>query len=693
MNQYLLLETAPIFVVLCLLAGIGYAYLLYRGQHRWSMLMNRLLFVLRAVLVGLLAFLLLGPIIKQVNNIFEKPVFVIIEDNSGSIKETTDSTVLKDIQQKLQATRTALVEKGYDVKTTDLSGEEISSLKYTQSTSDLNAALKKVSNRYEGKNVAGVLLASDGIYNAGLSPLYSAYNFPVHTIGIGDTSQRVDLAIKNVQYNKLAYQGNKFPLRVEVLIKGLNHESVSVSLVKRGKTVDKQTKNSGKNQLLSYDFQMLAEEQGIQKIDIQVEVNSKETNVRNNHTSIFVEVIEGKKKILLVAPAPHPDIKAFQEVVSKNSNYDFLLHIPALKEQPADLLQPGKIDLAIFLQSPDLRGRTRDIFLQFAKSKTSMLLALGQQTDLAQIARANMPVKFTAVPSDYDEVTPAINAAFSNFTLSAENNSIVADYPPASVHFGKIQIPLSAVPLLYQRVGSVVTDKPLLAIETQDSRKIGVLLGESIWRWRMNEYDRTENTVAFDELFGKLIQYLSTADDKRKFKSYPVQQEFSDEEPVVFESQVYNDIFEPVFGNTINFDITDETGKKSQYSYVTSPGNARYQIGGLKEGVYRYKAKTTINNKPEEVKGEFIVTASQAELQNLTADFELLKKLADNTGGKFYPATQLPSLTQQLQQKKATSIIHTEEMYNAAINLKYIFWILVSLLSIEWFLRKFHGSY
>jgi hypothetical protein len=693
MNQYLLLETSPIFVVLCLLAGIGYAYLLYRGKQRWGVVMNRILFIMRALLVAAVAFLLLGPIIKQVNNLYEKPVYVIIEDNSESIKQTTDAAILKTIQQNLQAMREALIEKGYEVRTTDLSGEDVSNIYYNEKKSDLNAALKKVSNRYEGKNVAGVILATDGIYNAGLSPLYSSYNFRVNTIGIGDTSQRVDLAIKNVQYNKLAYQGNKFPMRVEVLVKGVTGESVTVSLLKRGKLVDKQTKNSGANQLLAFDFQLLAEEQGIQKIDVQVGVNSKENNVRNNHASVFVEVIEGKKKILLVAPSPHPDIKAFQEVISKNSNYDFFLHIPGLKEQPADVLQPDKIDLAIFLQSPDLRGRTRDIFQSFAKSKTSLLLALGQQTDLAQLARANMPVKFTSTPSDYDEVTPAINASFSNFTISAESNSIVSDYPPASVHFGKIQIPLTAIPLLYQRIGSVVTDKPLLAVETQDLRKIGVLLGESIWRWRMNEYDRTENTAAFDELFGKLIQYLSTVDDKRRFKSYPLQQEFSDEEPVVFESQVYNDIFEPIYSNTINFDIINEVGKKSQYSYVTSPGNTRYQIGGLKEGVYRYKATTTINNKPEEVKGEFIVTASEAELQNLTADFELLKKLANNTGGKFYYATQLPSLTQQLQQKQATSIIHSEESYSTAINMKSIFWVLVLLLSTEWFLRKYNGSY
>src|SRR4051812_19262410 len=104
MNQYLQLETSPVFVILCLLAGIGYAYVLYRGEKRWSSTINKIFFVMRALLVASIAFLLLGPIVKRINNIFEKPVVVIVRDNSASIKETTDSTTLHAIGQNLEST-------------------------------------------------------------------------------------------------------------------------------------------------------------------------------------------------------------------------------------------------------------------------------------------------------------------------------------------------------------------------------------------------------------------------------------------------------------------------------------------------------------------------------------------------------------------------------------------------------------
>jgi hypothetical protein len=692
----IIFESAPEFIVVCVLVGLTYAGVqYYRNKPQpWSNIVNWTLFGFRAALVAFLAFLLLGPIVKQVDNLFEKPVFIVIQDNSVSIKEATDSATRKNVEQAIRSTKEVLDNKGYESSIQTLtSDQEVSSFAYRETTSDINNALRRIGNRYEGRNVAGVILVSDGIYNSGLSPLYSSFNFPVYTVGLGDTSVRSDIAIKNIAYNKIAYQGNKFPLRAEVQVKNINARSITVSLLKRGRVIDKQTKNVSGDQLVAVDFQPTADEQGIQKYDIQVEVHSGEYNTRNNRSSAFIEVVEGKKKILVVASSPHPDIKAIREVVEKNSNYEFLLHVPGVSEQQPSALQPDKIDLAVFHQSPDLKGKTNNLYQTFANSKTSLFLVIGQSSDLNQIARTNMPLKYESLPRDYDEVTPVVNTSFSNFTLSADATSMATNYPPVSVPFGKIQLQPTSTSILYQRVGSVQTEKPLLIVDVKDNRKIGVMIGEGFWRWRLNEYDRTENTTSFDEIFGKLIQFLSTTDDKRKFRSYPVQQEFSDNEAVVFESQVYNDIFEPVYGNTIDLELTDETGLRKNYNYVTSPGNTRYQIGGLKEGVYRYRSRTTINGKTEEVRGEFAVVEKQSELQNLTADFDLLRKLSSATGGKFYAATQVDQLQSDLQKTQAKSLIHSEETYDSIINLKWVFFVLLVLVSAEWALRKFYGSY
>jgi hypothetical protein len=692
--QRIILESAPEFLLVCLLAGLGYAAIQYfKTSHPWSKGMNTLLFTIRAVLAFFLSFLLLGPIIKQIENLYEKPAFIILHDNSTSISEVTDSLARDSLHRKLTETREMLENNGYESAIQSFSDEHEPSFQYTASSSDVHSALKRIENQFEGKNVAGVILVSDGIYNAGLSPLYSNYNFPVHTIGVGDTTVRADISLKNIAYNKIAYQGNKFPLRAEVLVKNIESSGITATLLKRGKVVERQTKRFTPGQLLIFDFQPVADEQGIQKYDIQIETRPEEYNTKNNRSSVFVEVVEGRKKILCVAAAPHPDIKALREVITKNSNYEFILHIPEVSPQQASTIAPDKIDLVIFHQTPDIRGKTTALFQNFIRSKSSILVILGHRSDLRQLARSNLPVIFESPPRDYDEVTPVINPALTHFTISAEASSAFASFPPVSVHFGKMQVSPGTSTVLFQRVGSITTEKPLLILAAEDSKKTGVMLGDGLWRWRLNEFDRTENTIFFDEVFGKLIQFLSTTDDKRKFRSYPVRQEFSDTEPVVFESQVYNDIFEPVYGNAIEIDVTHENGTRTNYNYVISPGNTRYQIGGLTEGVYRYRSRTKLNGKTEEVRGEFAVVERQAELQNLTADFDLLRKVSENTGGQFYKFSETEKLKADLGQTQATSVIHTEESYDSIINLKWVFWILLVLISTEWALRKYFGSY
>ncbi len=110
----------------------------------------------------------------------------------------------------------------------------------------------------------------------------------------------------------------------------------------------------------------------------------------------------------------------------------------------------------------------------------------------------------------------------------------------------------------------------------------------------------SEKTEIFDETFSKLIQYLSTLEDKRKFRFFPLQNEFTDAFPVIFEGQVYNDLFQKVYGNKISLTLYDDHGKTSTYNYTISPGGERYRVGGLKGRCLPfYEAATEINSEKE----------------------------------------------------------------------------------------------
>jgi hypothetical protein len=691
--QRLLFESSPVFIFLCAAIAIGYAFILYQSKQTWSKRINQLLFGLRTILVFFLSILLLGPVIKLITNQFEKPSWVFLIDSSASVAEVVDSTSQVKLTAQLAEVRKSLQQDGYEVKWNDLAGNPLEKVSYTAPTSDLNKGIQNIIQEYEGKNLAGIILVSDGIYNSGLSPLYTPVRTPIHTIALGDSVARVDVILKNVAFNKVAYQGNKFPIRAQVLLQGLQNSEVSVSVSKNGKSIATQQKNPADKTFLDFDFQLDAAEKGIQRYDISVKPIDGESNKRNNAASIFIEVVEGKKKIVMIAPAPHPDIKAMKTVVEKNSNYEFVLHIPGIAEADPALLTAGGAELYIFHQVVDQFGKTSKLFSDLYKSNSSVMLMIGANTNLRLLQQNDIPIQFESFSGQWDDVTPVINNNFRDFGFSENSNGVFARYPPADVPFGKFSYPTSASLLLYQRIGSITTDRPMLMSWPDNNRKMAVMIGEGIWRWRLSEFADTGNTVFFDELFSKLIQYLSTLEDKRKFRAFPLQNEFSDSEPVVIESQVYNDLFELVYGNTIHIEVRNEKGEASNYSYITSPGSSRYRIGGLKEGIYRFKAFTTMNNKTEEVNGQFLVKAQNLESQNLTADFRLLRKLAAETGGKFYKADQVSSLSSDLNQVKVASLIHSEETFNQLINLKWVFFLLLALISAEWFLRKYLGSY
>src|SRR6266850_2979562 len=118
----LLFEYSPAFILVCLALGIGYAWLLYRTKATWGRRANQFLFVLRAVVVFLLAFLLIGPVLKLTHNLIEKPALVFLVDNSLSVKETTGSDQRQKIELEINRVGRSLEEEGYTVALRNLSG-------------------------------------------------------------------------------------------------------------------------------------------------------------------------------------------------------------------------------------------------------------------------------------------------------------------------------------------------------------------------------------------------------------------------------------------------------------------------------------------------------------------------------------------------------------------------------------------
>ncbi|MCS7005693.1 MAG: VWA domain-containing protein [Cytophagales bacterium] len=687
------------WILLALALGVAYAWLLYgKESNTWSLRLNRFLAFVRGSIVTIIAVLLIGFFLKNVSINYEKPIFAIGIDDSRSIASVYDSMRLQNLKEKIHRWNVFLKENGFDVRLYTLQRplheDSLMQLRFQVPTTDLYQLLKTMQSDMENRHLAGLLLISDGIFNQGIAPDYWISTVPIYTIGLGDTVPKNDLQIKSVYANKITYLGNRFPIVAELMNSGFSGKTVTVFLKKEQQILDKQEIFFSKNQdIKTVEFNIEATEKGVHGYSIEIQGLPGEFSKQNNQRSIYVEVLDSKQKILIVASAPHPDIKAIRSALEKNQNYEILLYLPfGTETQSTKINFEDKYSLVIFYQVPHFRNLAYDVWQKLKDKPFPKWYILGNQSHLSLFLSLNEVLKIVANPFQKDRATPVFNDQFDKFFYDTELRATLQRFPPLSVPFGEYQTFPNSIVLLYQRIGSVNTEKPLFVIGEKNQMKIGVLVGEGIWQWRLHNFQIKQNHEAFDQLILKIVQYLSTQEDKRKFRMNTTNSEYIVGEDVVFETEIYNDIYEPVVGKKVELVISSSQNSVS-YNFVNSTPNFKFPVKGLPQGIYRYKASVLLKNELEEVVGKFIVKDLQTETSQITAQWALLRNLALQSGGEFAPWQSAEKLIQKIIQNKIPDRLHTEERLIDILQWTPILGLLVALLTVEWTIRKLKGKY
>jgi hypothetical protein len=111
-------------------------------------------------------------------------------------------------------------------------------------------------------------------------------------------------------------------------------------------------------------------------------------------------------------------------------------------------------------------------------------------------------------------------------------------------------------------------------------------------------------------------------------------------------------------------------------------------------GNYKYAARVTVAGNVLTASGEFSVSPIQVESVNTVADHQLLFSLAKKHGGQMLFPSQLGEVPGILGARTdISSISYVQKKLSDFINLKWIFFLLLLLLSVEWFARKRSGAY
>jgi hypothetical protein len=691
--SFLLSSASPWWILVCIAVGCGYAYLLY-NKASFDKRTRRILAILRGTLVFLLSFLLLTPLLRTIGRTLEKPIIIVAQDNSSSVLATKNSAYYKTEYTKQLNNVIDDLSAAYTIKYYHFGAqlEEAKDLDFSEKRTDISEVFDEINDAYSNQNVGAVILASDGIYNKGSNPLYNSdlLNAPVYTIALGDTIPQKDLLIKNINYNRIVYLDNNFNINILVSAYGSKGERSRMNVSANGRNLFSKEMTIDKDQFfVEVPVTLNANKKGIQKYTISLSPVKNEITAKNNSQAIFIEVLEGKQKILLLANAPHPDLSAIKQSIESNKNYEVKLVL-------ADAFAPDQMknyQLVILHQLPASENAVQNIIAQLNAQNIPAWFIVGNQTYIDMFNRAGSGLTITGARNSYNEALPALSNDFFLFTLSEEAKKEIQKFPPLYSPFGQYNSSGDFSALLLQKIGNVTTNAPLLTFNNSGTVKRAILCGEGIWRWRLQNFASVQNHDALNELMSKSIQYLSTKDDKRKFRVIQPQNNFDENEDILFNAELYNDSYELVNDPDVTLEL--KSGNK-KYNYTFSKTSNAYYLNAaaLPVGDYSYIAKTSLGKENHTATGQFTVAELNVEEQQTTADHQLLFSIANRTGGQMLYPDQMGELEKLLKAREdIKSISYEQKKMEELIDLKWFFFLLLALISVEWFIRKRSGSY
>jgi hypothetical protein len=650
-----------------------------------------LLISLRTAVFSIIGILLLGLTLELLQFKSELPIVVSLIDHSSSMLNDEDP---KALQQNIANYKQALNEKfkdGYRLDTYYFGSDlQTQSKGFLDQKTNMEMAFEALSTKYFNQNLGAVVLISDGNYNVGAHPSYQAEHLPltpIYSLAVGDTTLKKDQLIKHIAYNDLTFLNNEFPLEIDIEAYRLAGKTALLSVYEDGQKIHEQRiQHAGKFQSSqTITFQHKAKKAGVREYRFQLSALPGEFTLRNNAKTIYIEVTDSRSKILMLSHAPHPDMAAIAQALKGNENYELIHQTPAKAKG-----EIKKYDLVIWHEPSN--GFDANLLNEIKTNKVATWYILGSQAEMASVKQLPLGLNLQ-LRQQLEEVQTYAQDGFSLFEPERQWLSLLEQFPPLQRRFGECTTLGATQTLLRQRIGPIQKKDPLLTFSDFNQQRSACLLGEGIWRWKLQAYQKTQRHDAFQSFIGQICSYLLVKKEGMGLRvQAPVR--LDSEQDFVFNASFYNASLQAITTPQLKWELRDEKGKIRKGELQAKGSYYQYKIGQLKPGRYNWAVRTTVNGKTYVKTGKLIIEAIQLEQQESAARHATLKQLASQSGGAVFALQDYQSLLKQLQTNEDLVAVRSEiHQFDELNDLIWICLVLISLLAIEWFLRRYHGTY
>lgn len=707
---------SPWLLAACALVAAGLTYWSYhRTVPAVSPLKRAVLMALRFGALFIVLALLFEPVLRRQDTDTRPPVLAVLVDDSQSLTLAGGADTSRAVPaQAVQALLDGL--DGFDadeLRLFSFSGTtralpSADSLGFAGGRTDIAQALDHVRDAMKNDNLRGVLLVSDGRYNTGRNPLYTAerYSVPISTVVLGDTTRQRDVQIRRVTTNDLAYVDVALPVQVGLRADGYGGAEVAVTLARDGQVLHVQRVRLPADAAeVPVDLTYTPTEEGLQRLQVGVTRLDGETTYRNNIEAVTVRVLQSKRRVLLVAAAPGPDVAALRQLLEADPASRISSYVQkgpgAFYEGPFPTVL-DTFDVVVLAGYP---GRVADPAVtrrlaDAARAGKPVLFVLGRQTDLNALRQGLgevLPVQPDLVRTDYAEAVFVPTPTGLRHPILEQVGAPAVLWrrlPPLLFNTSRWQTSPDARVLATLEVRGVALNDPLLAVRSRGNTRTAALLGAGTWRWKNVPSDLEAAAALWPGLLANTVQWIAAREDDRPVRVAPVRTHFGGDEDVQFGGQVYDESLNPVDRASIQVEVTAPDGRVYPY-LMASIGNGRYtlDVGLLPEGTYRYTATA---RRDEAVlgtdQGAFAVGGLTLEFKETQADAALMRQIAQRSGGAFVPASAAGDLAGQLRAAGTFTPLVIEETRSTELRHLYaLLAVVIVLLTVEWFLRKRSG--
>jgi len=572
----------------------------------------------------------------------------------------------------------------------------------------IGAALEELEGELGEKPQAAILL-TDGGNNSGPEPLtvVRGLEFPVYPVGLGSSQGRRDVSIERVELNEICYAGDSVPVEVVVRSEGFLGELSELSLREKGEVLkSSQVALTREASLRSLSFSFVPEKPGTHRYELLLSPQPGELSEENNERSLSIEVLKSKMKIVVVSSHPSWDLKFLSRSVASDPNLE-LASFTRIGEGKW-LWQKGEEEGLDSFSGAQL-GEW-DILLLYDLSEAQIDQEFINSTVKTIESRGGGLVLWGDLPLGLLPISPVIpgrGVVEKEFLLEVTETGLshaamrLSEDPLANRRAWEETPPLSSCyRTLGAKPGSQVlgvhpTEKtaqgpmPILAVQNYGKGKVLHISALSLWRWALLPLSLDKEEV-FSRFWSNVFRYLSVREEVSRLLVSPSKRVFPSGEEIEFLGQLYDKSYKPLDGAQLKAIVAIREGPPLEIPLL-GKGGGRYEgsVAALPPGEYEFRSEARIGGELlRGGRGGILIEKHGLEFRSVGLNEQLLKEIAERSGGTYYPAHEAGEVARSLNLEERKVEERREIELSASPPL---FLLIIFLLGSEWLIRRRRG--